>query len=282
MSGFFNYGFINPGNDIVPSGLRNDPVFGSRSAWTAAGQWGGVIFTQPAEIDAFKAAITASNPGYRPQLSLAAQPYLVFHSPDPRSQGTTLGRSYLDTNGNRVYGCTDCHNNADGIFNGSYDLLGTGKRISDNTDLPLTVSWNDPSDVTAQAPAWDRNLNMLIVDFTDPAARSTRTPGKREFLGYDSVRVAALNAVTPVGSGIGIKPKATINPITDLDPYQPGIQVLVNTAVPFTAPDAQTYQGTPVGYVTYTWATADPTATTSSAGGIVIEGSPGSTRSRPS
>lgn len=239
----FDYGFVNSEKDAVPSGLKNDPVYSSRSAWAVAGQAGGVMFTQPGEINTFKAALGSVNPGYRPQLSLAAEPYLVSHNVQWDS---TLGKT----------GCTDCHNNSAGVINGSYDLLGTGKRISDGAGTPLSVSWSAPDDVKAQARAWDRNLNSLTVDFADQVTKTTRAPARWEFLGYDATRVQELNAITAAQSGIGVKPVAIFTPLADIDATVPGTQVVKDATYQLVA---ELGQPGDVGLSTYKWTSNDGT-----------------------
>ena len=260
----FSYG-LNRENDRVPVALAGSAVFDAQSMRNSEG---GVMFTRPGEIEAFKAKVTAKDAGIVPQLVLEAEPYLIMHNVLPTSS-FALGKATLDPSGTKVYGCSDCHNAAGGIYKGRINMIGKGKR-QDGGEAPVTLSWNNAPDVSTRALFWDRTGAGRQVFFADLslAPKSTREPGRHEFLGYDQARVAALDAIGPAADyGLELNPKPVINPIADADPSRLGIQVVTGTAVPLSCPPAQyldangngTYDTgeKPVGLVSYAWTSSD-------------------------
>ncbi|MCK4379046.1 MAG: PKD domain-containing protein, partial [Deltaproteobacteria bacterium] len=144
------------------------------------------------------------------------------------------------------YGCNDCHGGSAGVFNGSFSLLGTARRISDGVEEPLTISWNDAGDVQATALAWNEQGNLFTIDFS--SGTQTRDPERWEFLGYDAGRVAALNVVTPAAFGLGVAPVAEIATINGIAASIPLINFEVGTTADLVATDAGA-----VGSFQYRW-----------------------------
>jgi mono/diheme cytochrome c family protein len=217
----FAFDYINADNNRVASGLSSGGVFGERGGWSVAGLDGHVLFTQGAEIDAFQVAMATS--GYVPRLTLEAQPFLVTHNVMPiRNVGAgsgwetfALGAPQRDTLGKVVsYGCGDCHGGSGGLFNGNINMLGKGRLISDDSEIPLTVSWNQVGDVKALARAWNREGTVQEIDFS--GGNQTRDPERREFLGYDVARQAFLNNIVPADYGFGVDPVADIASINGI------------------------------------------------------------------
>jgi len=227
----FAYDYINADNNRVASGLLEMSAFDERSEWRVAGLDGNVLFTQGAEIDALQSAMVLS--GYMPRLTLEAQPFLVTHNIMPiRNVGATsgwetfaLGAPQRDTLGKVVsYGCGDCHGGSGGLFNGSINMLGNGRLISDGSETPITVSWNDAGDVKASAQAWNREGALQEIDFS--SGNQTRNPERREFLGYDPARVALLNTIVPADVGVGVDPVAEIVSIGGASALGPPIEIV--------------------------------------------------------
>ncbi len=172
-----------------------------------------------------------SAPGYVPRLTLEAQPFLVTHNIMPiRNVGAgsgwetfALGAPQRDTLGQVVsYGCGDCHGGSGGLFNGSLNMLGNGRLISDDSEIPLTVTWNEAGDVKTLARAWNREGAVQEIDFS--SGTQTRDPERREFLGYDAGRQVFLNNIVPADYGFGVDPVADIASINGItaDSLPPG------------------------------------------------------------
>lgn len=209
ISAFFSYSTVNASNDRVASGLKG-AGFTAKNEWAMTNGAGAVTFTRPAEINAFRQAMTAAEPGFVPQLRLESQPYLVMHNVMPKGRGLALGRPQeLDADGTVIrYGCNDCHGSSEGLFNGSYSLMGTGTPAAGGVALPLTISWSTIGDVLTQAVYWGRDGIAANLDFS--AGTTTRQPQRWEFLGYDSNRVSALNAIDPAAYGFASAALTTI------------------------------------------------------------------------
>ncbi len=238
----FAFDYVNAANDRVASGLLGVTTLDERTEWAMAGTDGNVLFTQPAEIDAFQAVMSTVNSGYDSRLTLESRPFLLAHNVMPIRSGVGLsgGASYAlgapdrDALGQVVaYGCNDCHGGGGGVFNGTLSMLGNGKRISDGVEEPLTISWNDAGDVQATALAWDHQGNPFTVDFS--SGNQTRDPERREFLAYDAGRVTALNAVTPAAFGLGVDPVAAIATINGIAATVPQIDLEVGTTAELVA-----------------------------------------------
>jgi len=209
ISAFFSYSTVNGSHDRVASGMKG-AGFTAENEWAMTNGADAVTFTQPAEINAFRQGMTASDSGFVPQLRLESQPYLVMHNVMPKGKGLALGRpKQLDADGNVVtYGCNDCHGASGGLFNGAYHLLGNGTAVAGGTALPLTVSWSTTGDVLAKAVYWGRDGAAAQLDFS--AGTTTRAPQRWEFLGYDSSRVSALNAIDPASYGFATAAQTNI------------------------------------------------------------------------
>ncbi|WP_224963146.1 PKD domain-containing protein [Geomonas subterranea] len=265
----FSYG-LNGENDRVPTGLAGSTVFDSQSLKNAEG---GVVFSRPAEIEAYKAKVTGKDAGMVPQLVLESEPYLLMHN-IAQVGSYALGRHRVDGAGKKVYGCSDCHGASGGIFNGTINMLGKGKR-PDNTETPLTVQYNSGSDVLTKALYWDRTGVRKSFSFADTASspKRTRDAERREFLGYDTARVAALNAPQdPALFGMEVDPKAVVDPVADADATILGVQVVTGSVVQLSCPPGQYLDAngngrydsgeTLVGTVTYQWSASDGSAIT--------------------
>lgn len=220
IKAYFAYDYVNDFNDRVVSGLPGVAAFDQRSEWAVAGTDGNVIFTTGAEIDAFKSFVNGTNAGYTPRLNLEARPNLVVHNILPIRSGVglsggesfALGAPSRDHLGNvDSYGCNDCHGGGNGLFNGSVTMLGQAQRIIDSVEIPLTVAWNGAGDVKATALAWNREGTPLEIDFS--SANQTRSPERREFLGYDAARQTMLNNMDPASYGVGVDPVADIESV---------------------------------------------------------------------
>ena len=238
----FNFDYVNGANDRVASGLAGVLALDERAEWAMASQDGSVLFSNGSEIDAFQAVLGTVNPGYDPRLTLESRPFLVVHNIMPIRSGVGLsgGASYAlgapdrDALGQvTAYGCNDCHGGGGGVFNGTLSMLGKGRRISDNAEIPLTISWNDAGDVRAMAFAWNNLGNSFIVDFS--SGTQTRDSQRWEFLGYDAGRVAALNAVVPATFGLGVAPVAEIASINGVAATVPRIDLEVGTTAELVA-----------------------------------------------
>jgi len=268
VKGNFAYS-VNSENNRIPVGLLNSAVFDTQSMKNGDDA---IIFTRPSEIEAYKSLVTSKDPGYVPQLVLESEPYLVMHnvlSPTIFAPGKTS----TDTTGKKVYGCSDCHGAAGGIYNGQINMIGKEKH-PDNSQTAVSISWNNTSDVLTKALYWDKNGTKQSVSFSNltVSPKTTRNPSRWEFLGYDTTRVTALNTILPPAAyGIGIDPKAVINPIADADTTQTGIQVITGVPVSVSCPPGEFIDAnnngkydageTLVGTVTYAWTTSDPGAT---------------------
>jgi len=257
----FNFDYVNGNGDSVASGLSGVSGLDQRSEWALAGQDGNVMFTRPQEIDAFQNFMQSVNPGYLPRLKLESRPFMVVHNVMPTRSGSGLsgGASYVlgkptkDDQGQVIaYGCDQCHGGSEGVFNGMVDMLGTGILVADNVPTPIEISWNDPGDVETQARAWQRDGSEFEIDFAD--TNRTRTVGRREFLGYDPARVAALNAVVPADVGVGVDPVADIATIDGQDPdvVLPYIEIVQGSTVTLVAADGAAH-----GTFAYRWNFSD-------------------------
>jgi PKD repeat protein len=238
---------VNAENNRVPVGLLNSSAFDAQSMKNGDDA---VIFTRPSEIEAYKGLVTAKNAGFVPQLVLESEPYLIMHNILPASV-FALGKTSTDSTGKKLAGCSDCHGGSGGIFNGQINMIGTGKR-SDGSQTPISISWNNSSDVSTKALYWDKYGTKQTLSFSVPSTSPivSRNPFRWEFLGYDNVRVSALNTVTPEAYGIGIDPVAAFaagDPTTAMA----GTSVTFTAAVPASA-----------GFFTYTWIFGDGTTTT--------------------
>ncbi|MBN2333600.1 MAG: hypothetical protein JXO49_05355 [Deltaproteobacteria bacterium] len=240
----FLYQEVNDYNDPISSGLDGMVNFDELQEWAMTTQAGSVMFTQAAEIDAFQTKMTAVDSGYLPRLSLKSQPFLLTHNVMPTTpRGISggdvyaLGTPVRDPEGIIVqYGCTDCHNGSNGIFNGAYDLLGSGRQTSDGSEEPITITWNDAGDVRADALWWDRQGTAALIDFS--SGNQTRTPTRSEFLGYDPAKVTYLNTITAASQGIGVDPIADILSIDGKTADGTIIDVVVGSTVTMIAADA--------------------------------------------
>lgn len=260
----FVYG-VNAENNRIPTGLVGSGVFDSQSV---KNNDGAVTFTRPAEIDAYQARVSAGNPGLVPQLVLESEPYLVMHNVAP-SSSFALGRTSIDAGGKKAYGCSDCHGSTGGVYNGTVNMLGKGKN-ADGSATSLAVAWNDGADVGTKALYWDKLGVKKRATFSDATGKKTRDMNRWEFLGYDSGRVAALNAIQPAAYGLGVYPVAAIDAIADADAVTPGIQCITGTSVALSCPPGQFIDAngngkydageTEVGQVSYQWSSSDPSA----------------------
>ncbi|NTV50800.1 MAG: hypothetical protein HGA20_14315 [Geobacteraceae bacterium] len=247
---------VNSENNRIPVGLLNSSVFDTQSI---KNDEGAVVFTRPGEIEAYKNLVTSKDAGFVPQLVLESEPYLITHNVLAKSR-FALGKLSTDINGATVYGCSDCHGATGGVYNGQINMIGKGKR-PDNSPLPLTVSWNNPSDVLTKAFYWDKAGNKKSASFSDLAVspKVTKFLNRGEFLGYDTTRVAELNNnISAAAYGLGVNPVANISSVfADMDTQTPGIQVYISVAQALAAADAQAGN---VGSSTYTWTSNDGTA----------------------
>ncbi len=257
----FNFDHVNDNHDPVASGLSDVGALDQRDEWSLAGQDGNIIFSRPQEIDAFQNLMQAVNPGYLPRLKLESRPFLVVHNVMPTRSGSglsggaayALGTPTRDAGGQiTAYGCSQCHGGSEGVFNGEIDMLGRGVAIADNTPVSIEISWNDAGDVETAARAWQRDGSEFELDFT--AANQTRTVERREFLGYDPARVAALNAIVPAEVGVGVDPVADIAAIDGQDPdvVLPYIEIVQGSTVTLVAADGAAH-----GSFTYRWNFSD-------------------------
>ncbi len=232
----FLYQEVNDYNNKVSSGLLGESSFDEMNEWAMTTQAGSIMFTQPTEIDAFQAKLSAVDSGYSPQLKLESKPFLLTHNVMPTTpRGISGGAVYAlgtptrDLSGIILqYGCNDCHGGSDGIFNGSYDLLGSGLQTSDGSKVPITINWN-AGDVSTSALYWDKEGTSSLLDFS--AGTQTRVPERSEFLGYDSTRVNYLNTINATDYGIGVDPVADIVSINGIVADGPIIEVVVGSTV---------------------------------------------------
>ncbi|MBJ6751526.1 hypothetical protein [Geomonas anaerohicana] len=263
----FTFG-VNAENNPIPVALTGTTAFDSQSVKNLDG---GVMFTRPAEIAAYKAKVTLADPGFVPQLVLESEPYLVMHNVQP-TISFVLGGRKKDSSGNTVYGCSDCHGASGGLFNGNVNMIGKGKG-ADGSVAPVSISFTNASDVVTKGTFWDKNGTKRSLSFSDTSAvpKKTREPGRWEFLGYDSARVAALNVPQdPANYGMGVDPKAYINPISDVDPIQTGTQVSIGVPVALSCPPGQYRDANGngkydvgealLGQVSYAWSSSDTAA----------------------
>jgi hypothetical protein len=253
INNYFTYGVNPTTNNRIPTGLTGVPGLDTKTGWPVLSQEGGVTFTRPTEIAAFQTRLQSNS--YYPQLVLEAEPYLLMHNVNSRL--SSLGKKKADGS----YGCSDCHGAAAGVFNGAYDLMGSGKDANNNT-VSQAVSWNNATDVVTKALYWDRTGAQQSLSFSqstaDPLAPyATKNIQRWELLGYDAQKLSALNNMVPQKFGLGLTPQAIINAITDRDPVLLGTQIYVNEAVSLSAADAQVYQGAQVGSATYRWSFSD-------------------------
>jgi len=148
--------------------------------------------------------------------------------------------------------------------------LGTGFEGFNKLGQPRTIKFED-SDGTY---TWTKDLQQadllypeedgaIYYKVTDTNADGTPKTGAVPMTGQDYANYMETQvSINPAAYGIGIAPKAVINPITDIDATQTGTQVAVNAAFPVTAQFAQPNAGNTadLGTVTYAWTTNDPAA----------------------
>ncbi|QWV92404.1 hypothetical protein KP004_14475 [Geomonas oryzisoli] len=257
----FRFG-VNQENNRIPTGLTGNTGFDSQSVKNADGA---VMFTRPAEIEAYRSQVTTKDPGLVPQLVLESEPYLITHNVLSTGQ-FALGKTATGSNGVTIYGCSDCHGGTGGVYNGSINMIGKAK-APDSSTIPVTVRWNSNGQVAAKAVSWDRDGIRRSISFADTVAKSTRDISRSEFLGYDASRVAALNAIDPAAYGLGLPPVPAINAIADADSTQFGTQVVIGLPVALSCPPAQFLDAnkngkydageTLVGQVSYAWGSSD-------------------------
>ncbi len=100
---------------LAADGVINTAEIAARQALLSAGIAAATGVTPPMKTD-------GATPNFVPRISMLTVPFKSTHNISPAD--VAWGKPTVDVNGNKVYGCTDCHGANKGFYNGAYPING--------------------------------------------------------------------------------------------------------------------------------------------------------------